>query len=881
MPMSVNPPKLPTPPASALPTLLPRSEREAPISVHTKLKLSDALLSKVSSAEQIGPYEVLGEMGRGGMGRVLKARDPLLRREVAVKQLLENKQDDTYQIRFLEEAQITGQLEHPGILPVHMLSISEDGQAFFSMRLASGRTFEDLLRERFAARGAKHPFLSLARLVSIFERIVETVGYAHSRLVIHRDLKPGNIMVGEYGEVWVLDWGLAKSIDSPDGPKKADLTIDRISSVRKGIPDGLTLGGTTVGTPAYMAPEQARGEELSTAADIYSLGAILYHILTSQPPHSGKSQDEIIICAAEGRLVPVRETKIGREAPKVLAAICEKCLMYEAHDRYASTAELLSDLRAYMAGEETLASPDRLPDRIQRWMRRHRAAAFSLFVLVFGSLAMGLIVAVTIAAKDRQLLTTQKTLQAEQQRTRDAEADALKSDLEKQKALAESAQKAKTRLAAFEPYTEALDLLNRGVRLNEAEKKFREAIAIDPDFAEAYYSLGETLRRLGIPLQASDAYLAAHQIKRKLTGKPQLAALLAAAFTLDDAGEYTRARDIFIEAEHADATHPLAQVGKTFTLTHDRRLKQALSIAREVQQKAPEYWEAQFALGYVTTECVKEGVLEPIAGREQALSYLKKAFELDPRQAEICTWISNVLLQFDTPEALAEAQTWQVKAITLEPKNPNRKLYEAFPLIRNKELAKAEVIVEEAKKLGASKFNVLYIEASIASQRNDLETSYEKLGELARKSGFAPYTLNWINLGLTLKHMELMEELDNLQREHPDYAEVYVLRAMLAVFAKKYAESLKEADLGLALAPYNLKLLTLRSQLWLGLKNFKNALEAAEKGLKSYPKNYTMGMVKIGALMSLQRKDEAAEFAKDLKQKFPDKSADIELICPP
>lgn len=249
-------------------------------------------------------YQVLGEIARGGMGVVLKGRDPDLGRDVAMKVLHPSHAGNSALIqRFIEEAQVGGQLQHPGILPVYELGLDADRRPYFTMRLVKGRTLAALLEER---PGPGH---DLGRFLGIFQQVCQAVAYAHARGVIHRDLKPANIMVGAFGEVQVVDWGLAKVLrqgaetSQAAHPPGEDGDEGQVATVRSTGGDSHSQAGSILGTPAYMSPEQARGEVdgLNEQADVFSLGAILCEILSGRPPYSG-DRPKILADAAQGRL---------------------------------------------------------------------------------------------------------------------------------------------------------------------------------------------------------------------------------------------------------------------------------------------------------------------------------------------------------------------------------------------------------------------------------------------------------------------------------------------------------------------------------------------------------------------------------------------------
>jgi serine/threonine-protein kinase len=239
----------------------------------------DALSEATRSSA--GRYQLLREIGRGGMGIVLEADDRELGRRLAVKVLLEQHQDDeTLVRRFLDEARICGRLEHPGIVPIHELGRLADQRPFFTMRLIQGQTLAALLQAR------RHPTDDLPRFLTIFEQVCQTMAYAHSHGIIHRDLKPANIMVGSFGEVQVMDWGLAKVLNPAGAALPPDAITDQAGKPNLPGDSATSLAGTVMGTPGYMAPEQARGDtaHIDARCVVFGLGAILCVILTGKPP---------------------------------------------------------------------------------------------------------------------------------------------------------------------------------------------------------------------------------------------------------------------------------------------------------------------------------------------------------------------------------------------------------------------------------------------------------------------------------------------------------------------------------------------------------------------------------------------------------------------
>jgi len=230
-------------------------------------------------------YEIGSLIKRGGMGGILDAREATIRRTVAMKVMLDDNAQGPEVRRFIQEAQITGQLEHPNIVPVHELGVNERGQIYYTMKFVDGVTLRDILVAIEAGDAEMTTLYPLAALLTIFQKVCDAVAFAHSRGVVHRDLKPDNLMIGRYGEVLVMDWGLAKLVARATGSETSTVLVAAVRDDSL-VDDWRTLDGQIMGTPCYMAPEQAEGriDEIDAAADIYALGSILYHLLVLESP---------------------------------------------------------------------------------------------------------------------------------------------------------------------------------------------------------------------------------------------------------------------------------------------------------------------------------------------------------------------------------------------------------------------------------------------------------------------------------------------------------------------------------------------------------------------------------------------------------------------
>jgi tetratricopeptide (TPR) repeat protein len=295
---------------------------------------------------QVGRYRIEGEIARGGMGLVLRAHDDTFNRTVAFKVLQQPQASPDAGRRFREEAQLMGQLQHPGIPPVHDLGTLPDGRPFFALKLIKGRTLAELLKERLSPSDALPHFLAM------FGQVCQTVAYAHSRGILHRDLKPSNVMVGAFGEVQLMDWGLAKVLGQQRATDTAIQTeeLSTIYTARMAGDVPSTQAGTVMGTPAYMAPEQARGEidHLDERCDVFGLGALLCVLLTGQPPYVGPKA-ELRRQAAQAQLAEAFARLDGCGADAELVTLAKACLAPERGERPCHAGEVADYVAAYEA----------------------------------------------------------------------------------------------------------------------------------------------------------------------------------------------------------------------------------------------------------------------------------------------------------------------------------------------------------------------------------------------------------------------------------------------------------------------------------------------------------------------------------------------------
>ncbi|MFL5339154.1 MAG: protein kinase domain-containing protein [Gemmataceae bacterium] len=377
---------------AAATTVGPRPDDVADFELQTSLRSLSTVSSVTARGDAAPPperggsrYRVLRPHARGGLGEVFVAEDTELHREVALKEIQPKWAGNAAsRTRFVQEAEITGGLEHPGIVPVYGLGVYPDGRPYYAMRFIRGGSLKEAIEKFHATEGSGRESvergMSLRGLLRRFIDVCNAIAYAHSRGVLHRDLKPANVMLGPFGETLVVDWGLAKAgLDKPYNPAlAAEATID--PALRPESADQLaTQAGSALGTPGYMSPEQATGKlnELGPATDIYGLGATLFALLSGRRP--GDDAPFADTAPAEGAPVSPRAR---RTLPPALAAVCRKAMAPDPANRYSTALELAADVERWLADEPVAVHRDAWPVRAGRWVRRHRTAAVAAGVFL-------------------------------------------------------------------------------------------------------------------------------------------------------------------------------------------------------------------------------------------------------------------------------------------------------------------------------------------------------------------------------------------------------------------------------------------------------------------------------------------------------------------
>ncbi len=332
-----------------------------------------------SGTPPAGRFQRLRFHAAGALGEVFVAEDVELHREVALKEIKRGRAGhEEGRVRFVLEAKITGNLEHPGIVPVYGLGAYPDGRPYYAMRFIRGETLAAAIKRFHGQTPARFDSLAFRQLLGRLVAVCQAIAYAHNRGVLHRDVKPDNVMLGKFGETLVVDWGLAKVVGRPDGGEAGQCEEAPLNPPGDGLAPA-TMG--LVGTPAYMSPEQAAGEVegLGPAADVYSLGATLYALLTNRAPFKGPVV-EVIKQVERGEWLPPGQ--VNGSVPAPLDAICRKAMALRPEERYGSALALAEDVEHWLADEPVAAYPEPAGARLRRWVRKRPRRVTAVVVLL-------------------------------------------------------------------------------------------------------------------------------------------------------------------------------------------------------------------------------------------------------------------------------------------------------------------------------------------------------------------------------------------------------------------------------------------------------------------------------------------------------------------
>lgn len=685
-------------------------------------------------------YADFDELGRGGMGIVMKVRDNDLRRDVAMKIVrgdrvrVGTEQGRVALRRFVEEAQITGQLEHPNIVPVHELGADATGRVYFTMKLVKGRPLSLVLRDlRNGDKTVLRDF-PLDRLLQVFMKVCDAIGFAHAHNVIHRDLKPENIMLGRFGEVMVMDWGLARLLDHPEHETAANVirTDSRpggSSTSSRNVPSAFSMDGTIAGTPAYMAPEQARGEisRIDQTTDIFALGAILYDILVLKPPYTGESgtvmleqatrgdilRPEVRI-AAEDELRHAAARLPGGRVPPELSSVVMHALALKQTDRYPTALALKEDVENYMAGRPVTVRRDPIAVRAAKWVRRHptlsvSTAAALAVVLVSMVVIMGLVAQARQEAIEQQQLLVAASAEQEREATLRAKAEgdaaskerALKeAALERENALARRAEATRLyRLGAIqaERARDISDAALREAAFTSAQTTLQQAAEHDPAYLDPQFTLARLLHIFSDP-RAVDAYRAVHRLARRqgLAGDAR-ALVYAGDFVRYHDGDLELARSLYAEAAEVSPDDPLALVGRGYVALYSGRLAEAVELAQRARGIDASMWETYMLEGTVLGSFFEPGdkrvnvLFDPVL----AESLLSLGVQRNNREAALYNERGTARMELGDLQGAAQDFT---TAMELWPNRPEPRFNLVVVLRKSHKLDIAERYVRELLK---------------------------------------------------------------------------------------------------------------------------------------------------------------------------------------
>jgi eukaryotic-like serine/threonine-protein kinase len=480
-----------------------------------------------SNSNRRDRYQTVGQLGRGGWGVVEEAVDRQLQRSVAIKRIASGKTiAQEVRDRFLHEAKVTSQLQHPGIVPVHEL---EDGQSngdvYYVMKLLSGKPLRQLIRDTHSsidsAKCSPHKLReAILPLLERFVDVCDAIAYAHQQGVLHRDLKPDNVMIGGFGETIVVDWGLAKryrDVQQSAEDATIDAKLQQVAELVEGeiSYSGQTLDGSVIGTPAYMSPEQAHGNiaELSPASDIYSLGVMLYEILVGQHPHAGMDVHAVLARVRVGEYSCAKNTRPA--VPRPLSAICDRAMALAPSERYASAADLAEDVKCYIAGDAVSVDQENVLEKISRWCKRHQTLAFTFvgtsLTLLIASLVAGLMIHKAHRSEQAAHLATQSAHKETLDRLRESRnaADAWLIDLSGSLQFYPGLQPVRDKLIddAIAHYQELLDWENNWIDDEKPnDDSYGYGPTVDRETLSDRIRLQMTLERIKVCLRLGDLH---------------------------------------------------------------------------------------------------------------------------------------------------------------------------------------------------------------------------------------------------------------------------------------------------------------------------------------------------------------------------------------
>jgi tetratricopeptide (TPR) repeat protein/tRNA A-37 threonylcarbamoyl transferase component Bud32 len=762
----------------------------------------EALLLPPASTFAGQRYRPLRFHRQGGQGEVFVAHDQEVGREVALKRIQgRHRGNPRVRRRFLREAAVNGRLEHPGIVPVYGLGEDAEGQPFYVMRLIQGETLQDALdqfhrADADAGRDAGERTVAFRQLLSRFVALCNAVAYAHSRGVVHRDLKPGNVMLGSYGETLLLDWGLAKELQIADRGSQIDRREEEgppsLPSERSTDGSEQTVPGLPLGTPAYMSPEQARGEgdKVGPAGDTYSLGATLYALLTGQAPVTGRDSVEVLDKVRRGTFP--RPRAVRRRVPATLEAVCLKAMALEPGDRYPSARSLADDVEHWLADEPVRAYREPLRLRLGRWARRHKPLVAALAVTA-------LLTAAVAFAGWRWRESERAARQAEQVRqefeTRSA-VEAILEEVAGRQRRAEwpqaraALERAEGRLGEGGPgdlrrrLAEVLADLELVARLDEIRQR-RATRVQGEEFDSAFTpaAIASALRGRGLATDA-DADRLAEQVRASAVKDQLVAALDEWAWFSQDPEERAR---LLTAARRADP-HPWRNRFRDPKVWQDQKALRRLAdeaplkelspftlailasslartgddqeaVLRRAQQQYPDDFWLNFDLALLLANRPRSGEAKQLALTE-AVGFYRAAVAARPRSSLAYANLGGALWRLGKHD---EVETVCRAALRLQRDNPYAYLNLSICLNDQEKYAEAEAVCRELIRV-RPRYHRIYLNLSVAldGQGKLAESEAACRKAITLQKGYAN---SWNRLGFVLRERKKYLEAAAAYRE--------------------------------------------------------------------------------------------------------------------
>jgi serine/threonine protein kinase/Flp pilus assembly protein TadD len=797
---------------------LPRTKadtRDHDLTGLTTAETADAstipLSSSPSPRGRTGRFTIVRQHAQGGLGKVSVAHDADVNRLVAFKEIRPDRDSTAARQRFLNEAEITGQLEHPGIVPIYAAGTDDAGHPFYAMRFIEGKTLADEIREFHASgvqsRGSSS--LQLRNLLQRFVTVCQTLAFVHNKGVIHRDLKPANVLLGDYGETLVVDWGLAKKVLSPESSMHSEpAPLDAIPGVRDSVlktDSGLTQAGQVLGTPAYMSPEQATGQtqQLGAATDIFALGVMLYEMLTGQLPFGATYQEVVAAHAGD----PPRPSQHCPGVPRALEAILLKALSRSPQDRYASAADLAKDVERWLADEPVTAWTEPFGIRLRRWVRRHRTLVTSAslaFVLLAGGAAISIYQWQSAAHEQEQL--------------RHQHVSSLRQTAEAQEQIGLSALRSNRWIAAAQLFEKALEPLGddpeiaelrqrlharlartqRLVRYQQFEQEMGESVVLDQE--------AETLKALEQALDQFEVF--AHPRWWEALPDEDLTPRQRELLRLDVHGHLLMLGAVHARHGFMNLTNPAkAREGGRRGL---EVLTAAKAFASTLTGDYLEYY-CRLSLGLLSPGTKFEGSRTPtLVADELFLGMLHQwlsDFGDDPLTRFMIQSINSPLLDLKTP--LATSERYLRTAIAQHPDYPT-----AYALMTD--------TLYRANKYGEAEFSA---RAHVALSP-DQPLAYRMLAMslLAQASGVSDSERRQTLVKQALQEADKMAEVGGFRWQD------HLFRAALRLEAEVYPETLadlqKAEELLMQLSPTHPRLAEVHNQIGVALSNLERNEEA-------------------------------------------------------